>query len=152
MTVFLKDLILNDVPKEFYLKQNNRKFKKDKFPSKNLHPNEVLSVAIRNKNRSKHQIRGQKYGSYPIDLHLRFKQDIGISYTVKSAYHEYMISDINLKNIRCLTPKESFRLMGFFNDEINLTGISKTGKYKLAGNGWDINLFSKIFKSIYNPL
>ena len=152
LTIFLKDLILNDVPKEFYLKQNRRKFKKDKFPLNKLNPNEVLSVAIRNKNRSKHQIRGEKYGSYPIDLHLRFNKDIGVSYTVKSAYREYMISDINLNNIRCLTPKESFRLMGFFNDEINLKGISKTGQYKLAGNGWDINLFSKIFKSIYKPL
>ena len=58
-----------------------------------------------------------------------------------------MISDMNLNSIRYLTPEECFRLMGFFNDEIDLSSISKTAKYKLAGNGWDINLFSQIFSS-----
>ena len=51
--------------------------------------------------------------------------------------------------IRKLTPKECFRLMGFLNDEINLEGLSDTQKYKLAGNGWDINLVSKIFTQMY---
>jgi len=53
------------------------------------------------------------------------------------------------KKIRKLTPKECFRLMGFFDDEINLEGLSNTQKYKLAGNGWDINLVSKIFKQMF---
>jgi DNA (cytosine-5)-methyltransferase 1 len=51
--------------------------------------------------------------------------------------------------IRRLTPKECFRLMGFLNDEINLNGLSDTQCYKLAGNGWDINLVSKIFKRMF---
>jgi len=51
--------------------------------------------------------------------------------------------------IRKLTPKECFRLMGFLNDEINLEGISNTQRYKLAGNGWDINLVSKLFKQMF---
>lgn len=51
--------------------------------------------------------------------------------------------------IRKLTPKECFRLMGFLNDEINIDGLSDTQKYKLAGNGWDINLVSKIFKNMF---
>ena len=50
---------------------------------------------------------------------------------------------------RRLTPKECFRLMGFVKDEINLDGLSDTQKYKLAGNGWDINLASKIFKQMF---
>ncbi len=50
--------------------------------------------------------------------------------------------------IRVLTPKECFRLMGFLNDEIKLDGLSDSQKYKLAGNGWDINLVSKIFKKL----
>ena len=66
---------------------------------------------------------------------------------MKNETSEYMISDIKLENIRRLSPIECFRLMGFFKDEINLDCISKTGQYKLAGNGWDINLFSKVFKS-----
>lgn len=52
------------------------------------------------------------------------------------------------ENIRKLTPTECFRLMGFLNDEVNLEGLSDTQKYKLAGNGWDINLVSKLFKQM----
>jgi DNA-cytosine methyltransferase len=54
-----------------------------------------------------------------------------------------------LGQLRRLTPKECFRLMGFLNDEINLYGLSDTQKYKLAGNGWDINLASKILKNMF---
>lgn len=51
--------------------------------------------------------------------------------------------------LRRLTPKEYFRLMGFLQDEIKLDGISDSQLYKLAGNGWDINLVSKIFKRMF---
>ena len=54
------------------------------------------------------------------------------------------------EKVRRLTPKECFRLMGFLNDEINLEGLSDTQRYKLAGNGWDINLVSKIFQKMFN--
>lgn len=50
---------------------------------------------------------------------------------------------------RYLSPTEVFRFMGFFNDEINLEGLSDTQKYKLAGNGWDINLVSQIFTQMF---
>lgn len=49
---------------------------------------------------------------------------------------------------RRLTPKECFRLMGFLNDEINIECIPENKLYELAGNGWDINLVSKIFKEM----
>jgi DNA (cytosine-5)-methyltransferase 1 len=51
--------------------------------------------------------------------------------------------------IRKLTPKECFRLMGFVNDEINLDGISDSQQYKLAGNGWEIGIVTKIFKQMF---
>ena len=51
--------------------------------------------------------------------------------------------------LRRLTPKECFRLMGFLNDEINLGGLCDSAKYKLAGNGWDINVVSLIFKKMF---
>lgn len=54
-----------------------------------------------------------------------------------------------INTIRKLTPREAFRLMGFLNDEINLEGISDSRKYHLAGNGWDVNLVSKIFKEMF---
>jgi DNA (cytosine-5)-methyltransferase 1 len=59
------------------------------------------------------------------------------------------INVMQTKSIRRLTPKECFRLMGFLNDEISLEGLSSTQCYKLAGNGWDINLASKIFKQMF---
>lgn len=49
-----------------------------------------------------------------------------------------------------LTPRECFRLMGFFNDEIKLEGLTDSQKHNLAGNGWDINLVSKIFSSLFH--
>ena len=51
-------------------------------------------------------------------------------------------------NLRRLTPKECFRLMGFLNDEIKLEGISDSQRYKLAGNGWEITVASKILKNM----
>ena len=50
---------------------------------------------------------------------------------------------------RKLTPKECFRLQGFLNDEINLDGLSDTQRYKLAGNGQDVNMVSLIFKEMF---
>jgi DNA-cytosine methyltransferase len=56
---------------------------------------------------------------------------------------------IYVNNFRKLTPRECFRLMGFVNDEINLEGLSDTQCFKLAGNGWEINVVSKIFKHMF---
>lgn len=78
-----------------------------------------------------------------------FKGYENISVPIKSS--EGSRNQVIIKNqnmVRRLTPKECFRLMGFLNDEINLDGLSDTQKYKLAGNGWDVNLVSKIFKSM----
>jgi len=51
--------------------------------------------------------------------------------------------------LRKITPTECFRLMGFLDDKISLEGLSNTQKYKLAGNGWDINLVSNLFKQMF---
>jgi len=52
------------------------------------------------------------------------------------------------QKVRILIPKECFRLMGFKDDEVNLKGFSDTQLYRLAGNGWDINVASKILKGM----
>lgn len=52
------------------------------------------------------------------------------------------------RKLRKLTPKECFRLMGFYFDEINLDGLSTTQKYKLAGNGQDVNVVSRILRNL----
>jgi DNA (cytosine-5)-methyltransferase 1 len=51
---------------------------------------------------------------------------------------------------RFLTPKECFRCMGFFKDEINIEGLTTAEAYDLSGNGWDVNVVSKILKELYN--
>ncbi len=53
------------------------------------------------------------------------------------------------KRWRRLTPRECFRLQGFFNDEINFGNLSDHKLYFLAGNGWDINVASKIFEQMF---
>jgi len=50
---------------------------------------------------------------------------------------------------RFLTPKEQFRLMGFFGDEIKLPkNLSKGALESLAGDGWDKNLITKILRQM----
>jgi DNA (cytosine-5)-methyltransferase 1 len=151
---FLKDLVIsgNYNDKLDFEKKWKPGFIRDSFPDKNLFSHSkdfIISVAVRNRNRAKHQHTGLPYGSYPVEHHLRFNKDYGVSFAVKSARHEYMICDMDLKNIRYLTPQECFRLMGFFNDEINLTGLSETALLKLVGNGWDVNLFMQVFQSLF---
>ncbi len=166
---FRKDI---DSGFEFPKEEELKMFLKDivEPPAKNT----IVSIAIRNRNRSKHQARGLPYGTFPRRYHLKYNRDVGVSYAVKSATHEFMVGGLNdvsaanlklekngkltpkesfgylkSKNIRELTPKECFRLMGFFNDEINLDGLSDAQKYGIAGNGWDVNLVSKIFTQMF---
>ncbi len=49
---------------------------------------------------------------------------------------------------RFLTPRECFRLQGFFNDEIKISHLTDNQAVDLAGDGWDINIVSKIFQCI----
>ena len=50
--------------------------------------------------------------------------------------------------IRKLTPKECFRLQGFLDDGIDLSSLSNTQKYKLAGNGLSINVIEKLMNKL----
>ena len=123
------------------------KFLKDIIDS----DSEVVSIARRNKNRSKHQHQGLEYGTFPKEYHLVHNKDIGVSYTVKSALHECMVGhhlDGEYSNVRNLTASECFALMGFEKREINLNGISNTQQLKMAGNGWDINIISLILANL----
>lgn len=74
-----------------------------------------------------------------------YAKNKGIAWALGTSINQAVYKN---SEFRKLTPKECFRLMGFLKDEINLEGLSNTQRYKLAGNGWDINLVSKIFKKI----
>lgn len=57
-----------------------------------------------------------------------------------------------LLRIRKLTPKESFRLMGFKDEYIEIlkkSGFSNTKLYKMAGNSIVVNVAKYIFKSLF---
>jgi len=73
----------------------------------------------------------------------------GVSTSLRTNWNNGNMQLIKGTKVRRLTPKECFRLMGFLNDEINLEGLSDTQRYRLAGNGWEINLVSKIFKKMF---
>ena len=81
----------------------------------------------------------------PLDLYNNKVCEDGISPTLTEPHHNSLRLLENNK-IRVLTPRECFRLQGFLNDEIKFGNISKTSLYDLAGNGWDVNIVSKIFK------
>lgn len=48
-----------------------------------------------------------------------------------------------------LNGREQFRLQGFLKDEINLEGMSENELKDLSGDGWDINIISKIFIEMF---
>ena len=68
--------------------------------------------------------------------------------TNRSHQNQYLLNE-DRTMCRLFEKQEVFRLMGFKDGEINLEGISHNQAHKLAGNGWDINLVSKIFKQMF---
>jgi DNA (cytosine-5)-methyltransferase 1 len=86
----------------------------------------------------------------PFITHPTITQALGRS----GSSSEYMKSveavSSNTLTIRKLTPTECFRLQGFLKDQINLDGLSDSQKYKLAGNGQDVNVVTLIFKQMFN--
>ena len=54
--------------------------------------------------------------------------------------------------VRKLSKKEHFRLMGFSDNEFNFGEFSYQQICKRAGNGWDVNVVSKIFSKIFSEI
>jgi DNA (cytosine-5)-methyltransferase 1 len=78
----------------------------------------------------------------------------GVCMTITEPHHNIMriVEPPKKKGqliVRKMTPKEHFRFMGFKDNEIDLNGFSYQQLCKCAGNGWDVNLVSKIMKRIY---
>lgn len=67
----------------------------------------------------------------------------------QTLYKDEERTTTKLTNVyRRLSPRECFRLQGFLHDEINLEGISDSGLYKLAGNGWCLSPVHLILKEM----
>lgn len=53
--------------------------------------------------------------------------------------------------IRRLTPRECFRLMGDYKDQVSFADLSDTQLYKNAGNGIEIRTMSALLKALLKP-
>jgi DNA-cytosine methyltransferase len=72
---------------------------------------------------------------------IAYSLDTGCGQTIE-------IQNYDKSKIRKLTPIECFRLMGFLKDEVDISGLSDTSCYKLAGNGWDVHMASLLIKEL----
>jgi DNA (cytosine-5)-methyltransferase 1 len=81
----------------------------------------------------------------------KIKQD-GMSITITEPHHNslrivYPPQDGRFR-VRKLSKTEHYRLMGFPDGAIDFTGQSYQQICKRAGNGWDVNLVSRILKKV----
>ncbi len=131
-------------PDRLNKRQNGRRFKEDGDPSFTITAQDRHGVLIsKNKN---YYMSGKIYSNGDCGNGNRVFKPEGISQSIQSCTRTKILENYR---IRRLTPTECFRLMGFLDDDIDLEGLSDSQRYKLAGNGWDINLVSKIFKNMF---
>jgi len=126
LNLFLKDILEDEVEQKYFLSKKGKVIKE--YTNFFIFPRKKDNKLIN--------------GSYNRVWHKNYCGTLNV-------IHPLNILD-NKLNIRKLTPKECFRLMGFLDDQINLEGLSNNQKYKLAGNGWDINLINKIMKELFS--
>jgi len=165
LNICLKDLIEEQVEDKYYLSESQIKTLQKRFEDKGKELNiDIKSCALRTFPRDKvegeerskrlevrkdevaNSITTHQYDSMLIHptLTTELAHSTGREFYRNSAEKIYKASG----TLRKLTPKECFRLMGFYNDEINLEGLSDTQKYKLAGNGQDVNVVSRILRNL----
>jgi DNA (cytosine-5)-methyltransferase 1 len=129
LKIFIKDILEQEVDEKYYLspllQERFTKYLEDK--------NRIVNLQPRN---------GKGQGGKGI-----ISKNDGTTYCLDSGNCQGIVAMVG--QLRRLTPKECFRLMGFLNDEINLDGLSDTQRYKLAGNGQDVNVVSLIFKEMF---
>jgi len=161
LKIFLKDILEEEVDEKYYLKEEYTK--KLLIPNTsycidaNYHKGTNVKGYLEKKRRQIIQIGEINQTCQAVitpdrinkrQNGRRFKEDGEPSFTLNTQDRHGVL--LNGLIIRKLTPTECFRLMGFLNDEINLEGLSNSQRYKLAGNGWDINIVSKILESTLN--
>jgi DNA (cytosine-5)-methyltransferase 1 len=123
----LKEYLDRKVPDKYYLSQKQIQHLERKHRLKCVTP-EPLCLDIYNK-----KIRYDK-----------------VSITITEPHHNSLriieppIGDNKI--VRKITPIEAFRLMGFNDGGIKFADLADSHLYKLAANGWDINIASRIIK------
>ena len=84
-----------------------------------------------------------------IDMLKSVDDEIYHTLTINRTHQNQYLLNSTRGMCRLFNKKESFRLMGFFNDEINLDGLSDNQAHRLAGNGQDVNMVSLIFEQMF---
>lgn len=88
-----------------------------------------------------------------LDIYNKKVRTDGISITLTEPHHNSLrVVEPKRKGkfvVRKLSVLEHFRLMGFKDNDIDFAELSYQQLCKRAGNGWDINVASRIFKKIY---
>lgn len=91
-----------------------------------------------------------------VDLYNKNIRKDGISITILEPHHNKMRVVHPPKNgellVRKYSVEEHFRLMGFSGIKLNYGNFSYQQLCKMAANGWDINLVSKLYKQIFNQV
>lgn len=148
LNIFIKDILEENVDKKYYLSEKAlRGIEKSTYNTtkKRIQKGEICSILCARDYKDPKCIQLNN----PTHSNNRVYSEEGLSPTLNTMQGGNRQPFIEKsERIRKLTPTECFRLMGFLDDEINLEGLSDTQKYKLAGNGWDINLVSKILTNM----
>jgi DNA (cytosine-5)-methyltransferase 1 len=91
-----------------------------------------------------------------LDIYNKKVRHDGISITITEPHHNSLRVIEKPKNgkfvVRKLSKTEHFRLMGFDENEFNFGDFSYQQICKRAGNGWDVNLVSKLLFNIFNQV
>ena len=151
LTLTIKDILEDQVDEKYYLSEkqlNNINMYNKNNQAKNrgfksVEQNEICKTITSH--------AGKDTTSIPFIADFRYDEGLRIRKNGHSPClntSDTPILEMDNK-LRRLTPKECFRLMGFLNDEINLDGLSDNAKYQLAGNGWEINVASKILHNMF---
>jgi DNA (cytosine-5)-methyltransferase 1 len=147
-----------DLPKTFILEPNKIqlevRFKDflDAFPDPHLYLNEKQIERLI----EKHNLDFNVKESLCLDIYNKKVRHDGVSITITEPHHNSLRVVEKPKDgkfvVRKLSKSEHFRLMGFADGEFNFGDFSYQQICKRAGNGWDINLVSKILLNIMKQL
>jgi len=145
----------NEIPFGWKLAPQPKKLKgyfKD-FLDKNVEHHHYLNQKQIEHLINKHKVDFNVNEASCLDIYNKKVRTDGISITLTEPHHNTLRVVEVPKNgqyvVRKLTEFEHFRLMGFEDGEIDFGDLSYSQLCKRAGNGWDVNVASLLFKRIY---
>lgn len=124
------------------------------FLDENPDPNLYLNDSQIERLIEKHKVDFNVTEPSCFDVYNKKVRKDGISITLTEPHHNSLrVVEVPVGGkfrVRKLSVTEHFRLMGFDDGELNFANQSYQQLCKRAGNGWDTNVASKIFRLIYS--